>query len=206
MASMLHHAQRGSASADYTTDPGPSPFDGSRPSNPQARGSTMVRSKSTPGEPTCNWHRLCQHEGFSIVELLIAISIVGILTAISVPNILGQLPKYRLNGATRQIVGELIAARMKAVSQNRKVKVFFLDDHQYRICDDANDDGTVASNEGSVRNKDVRNDYSDVTLTSTNDPIFDPRGTASNLATITVSNTSGSKDITINITGRIKIN
>ena len=156
-------------------------------------------------------HSICQptlsppQQGFSIAEVLIAVSVVGILAAISVPNLIGQLPKYRLNGATRQIVGELIAARMKAVSQNRKVKIFFLNDHQYQICDDANKDGTVDSNEGSARSQDVRSDYGDVTLTSTNDPIFDPRGTVSNLATITLTNPSGSKSITINITGRVKI-
>ncbi|MGI0016449.1 MAG: GspH/FimT family pseudopilin [Nitrososphaera sp.] len=166
----------------------------------------MVRSKFTFSEPTCQWRRSCQHEGFSVVELLITISIIGILTAISIPNILGQLPKYRLNGAARQVMGELMAARMKAVSQNRNVKVFFVNSHEYKVCDDADNDGIVNTNEGSVRNRDLRTDYSDVELTATSDPQFNTRGATANLITITLSNSPGSKNITVNISGHVKIN
>jgi hypothetical protein len=47
--------------------------------------------------------------------------------------------------------------------------------------------------------------YKGVTLSSTNNPIFSPRGTASNLATISITNSSGTKSITISITGRVHI-
>ena len=157
-----------------------------------------------------------QPHGFTLVEVMISVGIVAILAAFTVPNLLGQMPKYRLNGASRQLMGDLLAARMRAVSQNRKVQVFFPDAHQYKICDDANGDGTVANCEGNAQIKDIRGfvalvknkPYYDVSFLPppTNNPIFDPRGTASNLATITVSNASGSKKITIAITGRVKIN
>ena len=100
-----------------------------------------------------------------------------------------------------------MAARMKAVSLNHRVKVFFYSNHQYKICDDTDNNGTVADGEGDVQLRDIQNEYSDVTFDSSNppDPVFSSRGTATN-PTITLQNSSGSKDITISIAGRVKIN
>lgn len=146
------------------------------------------------------------HRGFTLTELMIVVALMAILAAIAVPSIMAQMPKYRLNGAARQVLGDLVAARMQAVSLNKRVKVFFDNNHQYRICDDANSDGTVADGEGNVQTKDIQTEYHDVIFASNNDPIFQPNGTASNLATITLSNTSGSRSITISSAGRVRIN
>jgi len=145
--------------------------------------------------------------GFTRAELIIVMAIFGILTAIAIPNFISIMPKYRLNGAARQVMGDLMAARMKAVSLNKKVKVFFFNDHQYKICDDANNNGEVSDGEGDVQLRYIQAEYPDVTfnLNKTSDPIFSPRGTATN-RTITLQNPSGSKKITISIAGRVKIN
>lgn len=148
-----------------------------------------------------------QVRGFTTIELMIVIAIFGILAAVAIPGFVSQMPRYRLNGAARQVMGDLMWARMQAVSLNRRVKVFFFNNHEYKICDDADNNGTVADGEGDVQVKDIQDNYHDVTfdLTATADPVFSPRGTATN-RTITLTNSNGSKSITISIAGRVKIN
>ena len=146
--------------------------------------------------------------GFTLTELMVTIVVFAILAGIAIPSFMSLMPGMRLNGAARQVMGDLMAARMKAVKLNQKTKVFFDNSSQYRICDDADKDGTVDTGEGDVEDRNIQTNYHDVSFTSGTppDPVFSPRGTATN-RTITLQNTSGStKSITISIAGRVKIN
>ena len=146
-----------------------------------------------------------KNQGFTLIELVVVLAILGIMVAIAVPNFKQYMFQRRLNGAARQIMSDLMSARMKAITQNRKVKVFISgNNHQYTVCDDANGDGTVGSGEGTVQVRDIQYDYPGVTYTATADPIFFVNGTAYG-TTVTLANTSGTKKVAVATTGRVKI-
>lgn len=143
--------------------------------------------------------------GFSLVEILVAIAILAILLGIAMPNFFTLMPTYRLNGAARQLLSDLMWARMKAVQEGNEFKVTFLDNHQYKLLDDDNNNGSADTGEWNLT-KDIQTNYSDVTFSASANPIFYPRGNASANINITVTNSSGStRTVKVSLTGRVKI-
>jgi len=147
-------------------------------------------------------------KGFTLIELMIVIAILGILAGIAAPNFQTYMAQRRLNGAARQVMTDLMAARMKAVSLNQKVKVFFKSDqekvHEYEIWNDADGNGTVDNGEGDDIERDIHPDYHDVTFSASANPFFQPRGTAVG-STIALTNSSEFKYVKVALTGRVKI-
>ena len=150
--------------------------------------------------------KIPSHKGFTLVELMIVIAVMGIMAAIAMPNYRTYMAQRRLNGAARQVMFDLMAARSKAVSLNQKVKVDFGTNHGYQIWNDADGNGTVAIDEGDNIKKDIHPDYYDVTF-STAAPVFLPRGTVlpGSNCKITLTNSSGSTYVKVASTGRVKI-
>lgn len=144
-------------------------------------------------------------KGFTLLELLIVIMLIGIISAIALPGFQGWMVKSRLNGAARQVMTELMETRSKAVSQNNRFRVFFINNHQYTILDDRNNNNSADTGEPTLT-RDIEGDYFDVRFTATANPIFYPRGTAFG-TTVTLSNgAGGTKTITVSTAGRVKIN
>ncbi len=143
-------------------------------------------------------------KGFTLMELMIVLGILSITLMLTNMWLSTQLPQWRLNGAIRQVMSDLAAAKMKAVVEQNGQRVFFQDHRNYLILDDKNNNGKIDVGEPQEV-RDIQVDYHDVTLTASNNPSFLPRGTASNLASITLTNPAGSKKITVSITGRVKV-
>ena len=132
------------------------------------------------------------------------LGILGVVLGLGGIWVSSQLPYYRLNGVVRQIRADLLAARAEAVKKGNEVRVFFTDSQHYDILNDVNDNGRADPGE-AVETRSILEEFPGVAIESNNNPIFYPRGTASSLATIKVSNVSGEKAITISITGRVKV-
>jgi len=72
------------------------------------------------------WHggnmknRFSKNEkGFTLVELMLAVSISLIITSIAVYNLLGDLPKYRLRSSANKVAATLQYLKIRAVTTNK---------------------------------------------------------------------------------------
>lgn len=72
--------------------------------------------------------------GFSLVELLIVVTIIVVAAAVSLPAIGRYVRSYRIRGAAQQVAGEIQTARNKAISTNTNQGVIFqiVDANTYR--------------------------------------------------------------------------
>ena len=145
-------------------------------------------------------------EGFSLTELLAAIGVFSILAMIGVPNYRAAQPGLRLNGSARQVMSKLMWARSQAVGENASYVVNFPDNHTLKIFNDTNSNG-IADILEWTETIDIHANYPDVNFSvSGSNPAFNGRGTAGGSTLITVTNGSGSKTISVNPTGNVKIN
>ena len=147
------------------------------------------------------------NNGFTVAELIVWLGVFGILASIAVPGFVAFQPGFRLNGAAREIFAELMWARAKAVEQSNNFVISFPNNHSLSILDDKNNNGLADAGE-STKTVDIQNDYYDATVSKGGgqpDPIFYPRGTAVGNTTLTVTNSSGSRTVTVSATGVVKI-
>jgi type IV fimbrial biogenesis protein FimT len=79
------------------------------------------------------------HGGFSLVELMVVISLLGLLIAIGVPSILGFMRSTRLAGAETMLEADFHYARAVANSQRRTCQVRFSGDSYVVVQIAAND-------------------------------------------------------------------
>ena len=75
-----------------------------------------IRSGARPGKPRLT--------GFSLLELLVVVTILAVLAAISVPLLLNAVHTVRLRGAGTDFSGILQQARMRAVQDDRFYSVY----------------------------------------------------------------------------------
>lgn len=141
-----------------------------------------------------------QSKGFTMIELIVTLAVLAILIGIAIPSYNSLMPRYRLNGAARQVATDLMKARMQAVKLSTNVTVTF---------NGTTDSYTISntSSGGSYSETfNIKTHYSGVELSSTGTPEFHPRGTLTNAnpVTVTLTNSSGSKQVEVNIAGRVK--
>jgi len=144
--------------------------------------------------------------GFTLIEMMVVIAIIAVLSAIAVPSFMEYARNQRLNGAARQVYTDLMNARQQAVTENKKMIVQFVNNHQYQFVRDNDASETVTTGDETLVLRDIHPDYSDVTFSASFNPAFRPNGTGKNpKITLTSSSTGKTKCIKISTAGRIKI-
>jgi len=99
-------------------------------------------------------------KGFSLFELITGIAIMGVLAGIAMPVYLSMGSRIHADGVARQIMGDLMWARMRSVSENNDYVVIFgssgpdLSNDTYYIYDDNDGDySTVGTETGELVKK-----------------------------------------------------
>jgi Tfp pilus assembly protein FimT len=134
---------------------------------------------------------------------MVTVAVIAIVARVAAVNVVREIPRYRLTNATSQLAWTFQALRMRAISQHHPVTVTFTNNHVYTVWTDRNDNGV--SDSGEVQTIDINRAYPGVQLASNANPTFDPRGTVTNLPTITLTNPSGSRTLTMTILGDVTI-
>jgi len=134
-------------------------------------------------------------QGFTLLEVMIFISIFTVLLGMAWASFFHASHKYRLQRSIWEIHSRMNYSRFKAVFCGTKFRMSF-NPHGYSIERYDQDANFWKTEMGSI--------LEGVHVEANNSPIFHPEGTVSNLASIIVSNASGSYKITLAVSGRIK--
>ena len=178
--------------------------------------------------------RVTDARGFSLVDMMVTIAVFTILMAMAVPGVIDATDAFRLGSAARSIERELQAARLKAVSANRSMRLRLNcpEAGSFRMVEVMNslsvDNASARCSEGvypypSPRDTDaatpahdgpVRRVHSTVALPSTVLQ-FAPdgrttqvvSGASTSMSTVTLTLTKGSRtqSITVNALGKIQL-
>lgn len=73
-------------------------------------------------------------KGFTLIELIIVISILGVLSAIAAPTIRNQIIKMRMRYTTEQIVNCFRESRLKSVTLQKDVAVSLIPSSNSMTC------------------------------------------------------------------------
>ena len=146
--------------------------------------------------------------GFTLMELMIVITIIAIMASIAIPNFIGWLPERRLDAGAQDILQGLQKSRSKAIMTNRNVIVTF----------DAAANSFIA-----FVDEDASNDQSagDLTIVNRTMPVgvdlgvpdfgntvtIDNRGLPSTSGTVRLQNNNGTiQDIELYLSGHSVLN
>jgi prepilin-type N-terminal cleavage/methylation domain-containing protein len=100
-----------------------------------------------------------REKGFTIVELMMVVSIVLIITSLSIYNLLGELPSYRLRSTANTLAGTIQYLKIRAVTTNRiswlDVNYATTDNHYFTGFVDEDGSGTASASEYDLTRLDL---------------------------------------------------
>lgn len=134
-------------------------------------------------------------DGYTLAETVLALALAGLLAYAGGTSVARVMPGLQIRSAVWEITAGLNQARFGAIMSGAPVRVSFVPT------------GFVLEryDEGAAAWRPARTERLDgVTVAANNRPVFQPQGTVSGLASITVANARGTYRITVAITGRIR--
>jgi prepilin-type N-terminal cleavage/methylation domain-containing protein len=144
--------------------------------------------------------------GFTVIELVIAMSLFAILAFTAVPSFSALMQQYGLRGASREMQAELQWARMAAIARNHDLRVIVLSSTTYKIHDDTNSNGAIDSGENVVVHHIEQTSGTSMSLSPVSGTItFAPDGTAPQYGNLTVTNGALSKTVTVSRGGKVRV-
>lgn len=156
-----------------------------------------------------------EKNGFTFIELAVAMTIMAILTAVFMPAALQWRTNQQLSQAARQVYADLQSARMQAVKHNRFAFVSFNVGAGTYVAwrDQGDNNGTLEATDAII----LRNQMppgvkiTSVSFSGSNIISFSPMGLSRGLkgglkfGRVIVANSARSSDVVVNINGTIRI-
>jgi prepilin-type N-terminal cleavage/methylation domain-containing protein len=128
--------------------------------------------------------------GFTLAEMMVAITIFGVLCALSIPAMSKYMRSNRLAGATNELMADIHFTRALATSQRKTFQIVFGTD-QYAVVEVASGD--------TVRTRSLAQGLG---CTATADPNFYAWGLA-DAVSVTISGGSSSKVVNLAVNGSV---
>ena len=72
-------------------------------------------------------------QGFSFLEILVAVAIISVVLVMAMLNYGNILPNYKANSAMDQVLSQMRSARERAISHRREVQVQFIGTNQLQM-------------------------------------------------------------------------
>ena len=163
----------------------------------------MLKMNKKPGNKKDTSGVFSSCSGVTVVEINCVVLIIAIISLIAAPSVNRYIEATRLRAATRELVSDMMKARMASVGKNRTSKIIFTGSNEYSIVTDLNKNGVFEQNE-IIETKNFSVSFSGVSIAADADADFSPRGTAASIQ-VRLTNATGTLIVSVNVAGRVKI-